>query len=142
MIRKMVIDDYEQVYALWQSCSGVSLSRIDDSKEGIARFLDRNAETCLVEEENNEIVATILASYDGRRAYIYHTAVRDDARRKGKGKQLVEAELKIFKKLGVSKAAGMVIIENKNAQSFWKNCGFTIRKDLYYICKELDIMKV
>lgn len=133
IIREMKIDDYEQVYSLWQSCSGVSINSIDDSKEQIENFLNMNRKICLVAENNNEIVGTILAGYDGRRAYIYHTAVRDDVRRKGIGKQLVEAELKIFENLGVNKAAGVVFVDNTTAQSFWESCGFTIRKDLYYI---------
>lgn len=37
-IRKMSIDDYEDVYALWTSCKGMGLNNLDDSKEGIERF--------------------------------------------------------------------------------------------------------
>lgn len=138
MIRKMKIDDCEQVYSLWKECSGVGINGIDDSKERIAGFLNMNQDICLVAEENNEIIGTILAGYDGRRAYIYHTAVRDDMRKKGIGKQLVAEELKQFEKMGVNKAAGVVFVDNINAQRFWGKCGFTIRKDLYYIGCEIN----
>ena len=40
-IRKMVIDDYDEVYKLWMSCSGMGLNNLDDSKEGISKFLVR-----------------------------------------------------------------------------------------------------
>lgn len=138
MIRKMRIEDYEQVHSLWQTCSGVGINSIDDSKDNIERFIDKNNEICLVAEENNEIVGTVLAGYDGRRAYIYHTAVRDDMRRQGIGKKLVEEELKQFESIGVSKAAGVVFVDNISAQEFWKKCGFTVRKDLYYIGREVN----
>lgn len=137
MIRKMRIEDYEQIYSLWQTCSGLGINGIDDSKDNFARFIDRNSEICLVFEKNNKIVGTILAGYDGRRAYIYHTAVRDDVRRQGIGGKLVEEELKQFGKLGVSKAAGVVFVDNTGARKFWENCGFTVRKDLYYIGHEV-----
>ena len=47
-IRKMTIADYEKVYALWMSCKNIGFNDIDDSKEGIARFLERNPNTSFV----------------------------------------------------------------------------------------------
>lgn len=66
-IRIMTIDDYEDVYKLWMSCKGMGLNDLDDSKEGIEKFLCRNPETCFVAEENAETVGVILAGNDGRR---------------------------------------------------------------------------
>ena len=42
MVRAMKIEDYEQVYALWKTIKDFAIRSIDDSKEGVARFLDRN----------------------------------------------------------------------------------------------------
>jgi len=47
-IRKMTIQDYEKVYELWMSCKNMGFNDIDDSKEGIARFLERNPNTSFV----------------------------------------------------------------------------------------------
>ena len=44
----MKITDYEKVYALWMSCKNMGFNDIDDSKEGIARFLERNPNTSFV----------------------------------------------------------------------------------------------
>ncbi len=44
-IRKLSIGDYEEVYALWRSTPGMGLNDIDDSKDGIARYLARNPNT-------------------------------------------------------------------------------------------------
>ena len=46
-IRAMSIDDYEQVYALWLDTPNMGLNNLDDSKEGIAKYLKRNPNTCL-----------------------------------------------------------------------------------------------
>ena len=67
MIRKMVIDDYDSVYDLWMSCVGMGLNNLDDSKDGIAKFLNRNPETCFVAEKGQKLVGVILAGSDGRR---------------------------------------------------------------------------
>ena len=40
-IRTMKITDYEKVYALWMSCKNMGFNDIDDSKEGITRFLGK-----------------------------------------------------------------------------------------------------
>jgi ribosomal protein S18 acetylase RimI-like enzyme len=80
-IRLMSIDDYEKVYELWMSCVGMGLNNLDDSKEGIGRFLNRNPDTCFVAELENVIIGVILTGNDGRRGYIYHTAVNPKYRR-------------------------------------------------------------
>ena len=44
-VRTMTIDDYEQVKALWLKIKGFAIRSIDDSKEGVERFIRRNPET-------------------------------------------------------------------------------------------------
>ena len=39
MIRIMRPDDYDRVWALWMSCPRLALNNLDDSPEGVARFL-------------------------------------------------------------------------------------------------------
>lgn len=57
LIRKMILCDYENVYKLWLSCQGMGLNNIDDSKDGIDRFLQRNPDTCFVAEEDGKLAA-------------------------------------------------------------------------------------
>lgn len=75
MIRIMTPDDYDAVHACWMACTGMGLNTIDDSREGITRYLKRNPNTCFVSEHDRTITGAILAGHDGRRGYIYHTAV-------------------------------------------------------------------
>ncbi len=71
----MTIDDYDAVYACWMSCTGMGLNTIDDSRDGIAKYLARNPTTCFVDERDGRITGVIIAGHDGRRGYIYHTAI-------------------------------------------------------------------
>ena len=64
-IRVMTGKDYASVYQLWLSCSGVGINSLDNSEKGIARFLKRNPETCLVALENNSLIGAILIGTDG-----------------------------------------------------------------------------
>ena len=74
-IRNMQLDDYNSVYALWLNCSGMGLNNLDDSREGITKYLARNPDTCFVAVEQGCIIGAILTGHDGRRGYISHTAV-------------------------------------------------------------------
>ncbi len=131
-IRLMTIEDYDRVYALWLSCKGMGLNNLDDSREGIGRFLERNPETCFAAEENGEIIGVIIAGNDGRRGYIYHTAVSPSHRRKGIAAALVSEALSALKKCGINKAALVVFDRNGDGNAFWEKQGFTQRNDLIY----------
>lgn len=144
-IRLMQIADYAAVYDLWISCAGIGLNDVDDSEEGIAAFLKRNPGTCFVAENENpkEIAGVILAGNDGRRGYIYHTAVHPDYRKCGVGSRLVSASLSALKKLGIHKVALVVFDKNKDGNVFWEKHGFSVRNDLVYRNKALsDIQRI
>lgn len=139
-IRNMILADYGNVYALWSSCTGMGLNSIDDSQRGIALFLKRNPDTCFVAEDNATIAGVILAGNDGRRGFIYHTAVDPLHRGKGIGKKLVDAALASLKSLGISKVALVVFERNEKGNIFWEQQGFTERNDLIYRNKAITEM--
>ena len=97
MIRIMQPEDHANVYELWTKTPGMGLNSLDDSKEGLTRFLKRNPTSCFVAVEENIIVGTILCGHDGRRGYIYHAAVAEAHQGKGIGSALLEAALEALK---------------------------------------------
>lgn len=132
IIRKMKLSDYETVYSLWLSCKGMGLNDLDDSRTGIEKFLKRNPETCFVAEINDKLIGVIMAGNDGRRGYIYHTAVHPDFRNQGIARTLVETVMKALKECGISKVALVVFERNQSGNDFWEKLGFTVRDDLVY----------
>lgn len=137
-IRLMTINDYDEVYSLWLSSKGMGLNNFDDSKSGIEKFLDRNPNTCFVAEIDNKIVGAILAGNDGRRGYIYHTAVSPSYQKQGIGKQLVNKVLNALNDIGINKTALVVFERNENGNAFWEKLGFTERNDLVYRNKTIN----
>ena len=131
-IRKMTIADYEKVYALWLSCRGMGLNDVDDSREGIGRFLQRNPDTCFVAIDGGKTVGAIMAGHDGRRGFIYHTAVSPAMRRRGVGSALVQTAVAALKAQGITKAALVVFQRNQAGNAFWEKMGFAAREDLAY----------
>ena len=130
--RLMQISDYDSVYNLWINTPGMGLNSVDDSKEGIEKFLKRNPATCFVAEEDGKIVGVIMAGNDGRRGYIYHTAVLPEFRGKHIAKILVENAMAALEKEGITKVALVVFEKNQNGNGFWEKIGFTVRNDLIY----------
>jgi len=131
-IRKMTIHDYESVYALWLNTPNMGLNNLDDSREGIAKYLSRNPNTCFVAEVNGNIIGVILSGHDGRRGYIHHTAVSGNEQRNGIGTALVNAALSALKDEGINKVALVVFGKNEKGNAFWEKQGFGTREDLNY----------
>lgn len=131
-IRIMTIYDYERVYALWLNTPNMGLNNIDDSKEGVAKYLARNPYTCLVAESEKNIIGVILSGHDGRRGYIYHTAVDVSQQRRGIGTALVNAAMTALEREGINKVALVVFEKNKKGNIFWEKQGFITRNELNY----------
>ena len=99
VIRTMTMDDYDQVSALWAGIHGFGIRSIDDSREGIERFLRRNPTTSVVAQTpEGRIIGSILCGHDGRQACFYHVCVHEDYRKQGIGRRLVDAAVEAVRK--------------------------------------------
>ena len=139
-IKQVTIADYDAIYELWSSTeqSRRALNPVDDSKEGIDRYLRRNPNTCFAAVKDDKIVGVILAGHDGRRAIIHHLCVHPDCRRKGIAAQLVSLAEDALKKEGIQKIFGLVFKDNEPANAFWEQQGYSIRTNLNYRNKSLN----
>lgn len=134
-IRRMTASDYEQVYELWMSISGLGIRSIDDSKEGVERFIKRNPTTSMVAVCDRQIVGAILCGHDGRRACFYHVCVRESHRKQGIGQQMVGACLAALKEEKVNKVNLIAFTSNEVGNRFWQSLGWDFRNDVnYYDC--------
>ena len=115
--RTMLIDDYDNVYNLWNNTPGIGLNEKDDSREGIEKYLKRNPNTCFVATLNSEIIGAIMAGHDGRRGYIYHMTVKDKHRNKKIGKTLLEKTMNELKNEGINKTA-LVVFKNNDIEHY------------------------
>lgn len=140
-IRRMTIDDYDEIYKLWTSAPGMGLNDLDDSREGIKKYLKRNSDTCFVAVLCEKIEGAIMAGHDGRRGYIYHTAVSEAHRKKGIGSALVHTVADALRDEGINKVALVVFRKNELGNAFWESLGFGEREDLVYRNYALTEMK-
>ena len=85
-------------------------------------------------------MGVIIVANDGRRGYIYHTAVNLQYRKRGIARQLVEASMQELKRCGINKVALVVFEKNESGNIFWEKLGFTVREDLVYRNKAITEM--
>ena len=132
MVRTMTIDDYEEVSLLWHKIKGFSIRSIDDSREGVARFLKRNPDSSVVAVEDSRVVGAILCGHDGRRGCMYHVCVDPEYRMRGIGKSMVVFAMNALKKENISKVSLIAFTKNDVGNKFWCCIGWTKREDLNY----------
>ena len=131
-VRTMQIEDYEGVHELWMTIKGFGIRSIDDSKEGVERFLKRNPTTSVVAEMDGKIVGSILCGHDGRRGCLYHVCVHEDYRMHGIGRAMVTECMKALQREGINKVSLIAFTQNDIGNAFWREVGWTKRDDLNY----------
>ena len=138
--RTINIKDYNEIFELWNSTeqSRRALNPVDDTREGIDRYLKRNPNTCFAAVTDDKIVGVILTGHDGRRGIIHHMCVHPDYRRRGIAGQLVSLAEDALKKEGIQKVFGLVFKDNDTANFFWEQQGYSIRTNLNYRNKSLN----
>ncbi|MBP5329976.1 MAG: GNAT family N-acetyltransferase [Spirochaetaceae bacterium] len=145
-IRPVTIEDYDGIYELWNSTkqSKKALNPVDDSREGIERYLKRNPTTCFLALAKDgsgdapQIAGVILTGHDGRRAIIHHMCVHPSYRREGIATLLVQKAEEALRKEGINKIFGLVFKDNDVANAFWEKQGYTLRTNLNYRNKSLN----
>ena len=116
-IRIVTIADYNAIFELWNSTeqSRRALNPVDDSRDGIDRYLKRNPTTCFA------------AVMDG-----------NDYRRMGIASRLVAMAEEALQKEGIQKVFGLVFKDNDVANMFWETQGYTARTNLNYRNKSMN----
>lgn len=132
--------DYDELYSLWNQVEQTkrALNPVDDTREGITRYMKRNPTTCFAATSEGKIVGAILTGHDGRRAIIHHLCVHPDFQRLGIARTLVEMAEAALKNEGIQKIFGLVFKDNETANSFWERMGYSLRTNLNYRNKTLN----
>ena len=81
-----------------------------------------------VAEDDNEIIGTVLAGYDGVRGWIYHLAVDPSKRRKGTARLLMQTAEKFLDSLGCPKINLQIRKNNVAVVDFYKAIGYEIEE--------------
>lgn len=134
-IRVMTPDDFDEVHNLWMGIHGFGIRSVDDSHEGVERFIKRNPTTSMAAVLDGKIVGAILCGHDGRRGCLYHVCVHEAYRNRGIGQQMVKKCLAALSEEHINKVNLIAFKTNEVGNRFWRGLGWTFRNDAnYYEC--------
>lgn len=121
-IRPYQPDDEEAVVWVWEQCG---LTRPwNDPRRDIARKLSQQPELFLVGQLDGEVIATVMAGFDGHRGWVYYLAVSPEHRKKAYGRQLMCEVERLLKARGCPKINLQVRAGNEEIIAFYRSLGY------------------
>jgi ribosomal protein S18 acetylase RimI-like enzyme len=123
-LREFTLEDYDAVLALWQNAGdGLGIGR-SDTREEIAKKLQRDPDLFLVAADADKIIGTVIGGYDGRRGLIYHLAVDHAYRQRGIGTLLMNEVERRLRAKGCVRAYLLVKRGNEQVVEFYRQRGW------------------
>ena len=134
-IRNAKIEDFEAVYALWKK-AGLKIANAERERLEYEAIVAQNPEYCLIAEDSGKILGSVLGSFNGRTAWIYHLAVDPGEQRKGLGSMIMKESERRMKRDGVTRVR--LGVRNPDLVPFYEKFGFSVVKDVTYMGKRLS----
>ncbi|MDH5402068.1 MAG: GNAT family N-acetyltransferase [Candidatus Heimdallarchaeota archaeon] len=135
MFKEYSTENYPEVINLWLK-AGLSLS-MSDTKEELEKVVLQKENKFIILEENEKIIGTIIAAFDGRRGYIHHLAVDPVHQNKGIGSLIMEHAINYFKENNVVKVHLFIDLKNSKVEKFYDKQGWIRRDDIILMTKTL-----
>ena len=124
-IRNYESSDKNSVISLWEKVFNPQ-KPYNNPETAINMKTKQNDGLFFVTEEDNQIIGTIIAGFDGHRGWLYSLAVHPQNRRKGIGTQLLKKAIEELKRLGCLKINLQINSDNNEVVEFYKKNGFLI----------------
>jgi GNAT superfamily N-acetyltransferase len=123
--------DAESIVRFWLE-SGASMS-VTDTVEDVRRVTANSAARMVLAVDGDDIVGTLLGTFDGWRGNMYRLVVRPDRRRQGIGRQIVRQMEQLFDAWGVRRVTILIEVDRPGAVAFAGQI-FPQVGILHYVC--------
>jgi GNAT superfamily N-acetyltransferase len=114
--------DAERILQLWKE-SGASIGVTDDLDQ-IRRVATNPGAVLLLAVLGDDIVGTLLGTYDGWRGNMYRLVVHSARRRQGIARELVRRVEQVFAEWGVRRITVLIEVDRPSAVEFWTSVGY------------------
>jgi ribosomal protein S18 acetylase RimI-like enzyme len=123
-IRAFQPTDESAVIDLWRRCGLVAPQ--NNPRADIQRKLQVAPELFLVGALGDELVATVMAGYEGHRGWINYLAVAPHLQKTGCGRQIMEHAEALLRARGCPKINLQIRATNRQVIEFYERLGFAI----------------
>jgi len=134
-IRRLTINDYDQMVQLWKNCGLPFRPRGRESKKAIEAQMTADPHLFLGAFEDSHLIGTVIISCDGRKGWINRLAVDPEHRRKGIAKALVTEAEKVLRERGIRVFCVLIKDSNESSRNLFKKAGYKELKDIKYFSK-------
>jgi len=134
VIKELDVADLTASISLWWEV-GLTIGASDTIPE-LELFISLNPTTSLVGWLDDQLVATVLGGFDGRRGLVHHLAVASIHQGKGFGRVMMEELDRRYQAMGVVKYSFWIEPRNQKVIEFYRHLGYEMR-DLITISKTL-----
>ena len=117
----------EQVISLWSEVFGYGTPH-NDPDIAINRKIDFDDGLFLVAVDDNEVIGTVMAGYDGHRGWIYSMAVSTQHRNRGIGSALLSYAEERLSEKGCLKINLQILDGNEQVEAFYQKNGYRTEK--------------
>lgn len=129
-------DDESAVIDLWLRCGLVAPQ--NNPRADIQRKLQVAPELFLVGKIDTEVVATVMAGYEGHRGWINYLAVAPHLQKSGHGRQIMAHAENLLRARGCPKINLQIRSTNQQVIEFYQSLGFVI-DEVVSMGKRLEI---
>ena len=134
-IRCLRSEDELYVRALWKQCDLVR--PWNDPHRDICRKLKVNPEWFLVGLVDGQVMATVMAGYEGHRGWLNYLAVAPEFQRRGLARQIVAEAERLLRKAGCPKINLQIRTSNQAVIEFYRHLGYSV-DDVVSMGKRLE----
>ena len=100
-----------------------------DDAASLQRLIERDPDALMLAWEDDTLVGTLIAGWDGWRFHLYRLAVHPDRRRHGIARQLLASVEARFAAAGATRVDAMVLDDNPAAHGFWTRAGYAPQRE-------------
>jgi len=134
-IRRLTIDDYDEIVKLWSTAGLPFKPKGRDSKKAIEAQMGTPPNLFLGAYKGDRLVGVALLTCDGRKGWVNRLAVDPEYRHCGIAKALIAESEKIFKEHGITVFCSLIDDDNSVSKELFKKCGYVEHHDIIYFSK-------
>jgi ribosomal protein S18 acetylase RimI-like enzyme len=138
LIKKLSIEDYDEIIELWQEAGLSFREKGRDHRDAIQKQLESDNVLFLGKIQDERIVGVVLVSHDQRKGWINRIAVHPLKRRQGIGKELLNATEEYLKnEKGIEIFGALIFADNFESIQLFENSNYEKWEEVQYFSKRI-----